>query len=61
MGKEVAVVRKRIDLVSRELKPLGQTCQKKVQHYIITTQEHSMYQTKNHVQSQLKVRRIIVV
>lgn len=30
MKKEVAAVRKRIDLVNRELKSLGQACQKKV-------------------------------
>lgn len=30
MGKEVGVVRKRIDTVKRELKSLGQICQKKV-------------------------------
>ncbi|CAH9148438.1 unnamed protein product [Cuscuta epithymum] len=30
MAKEVAVVRKRIDHVSRELKPIGQTCQRKL-------------------------------
>lgn len=30
MKKEVSVVRKRIDSVNKELKPLGQTCQKKV-------------------------------
>jgi len=28
--KEVATVRKRIDAVNRELKPLGQSCLKKV-------------------------------
>ncbi|RZC82281.1 hypothetical protein C5167_045063 [Papaver somniferum] len=28
--KEVATVRKKIDIVNKELKPLGQTCQKKV-------------------------------
>nr|GMD12603.1 RAB6-interacting golgin like [Ipomoea batatas] len=33
VGKEVAVVRKRIDLISRDLKPLGQTCQKKEREY----------------------------
>ncbi|KAK9266412.1 hypothetical protein L1049_025269 [Liquidambar formosana] len=31
--KEVAVVRKRIDIVNRELKPLGQSCQKKEKEY----------------------------
>lgn len=30
MRKEVAQVRKRIDAVNKELKPLGHTCQKKV-------------------------------
>ncbi|GAU16046.1 hypothetical protein TSUD_339170 [Trifolium subterraneum] len=30
MRKEVAVVRKRIDSVNKELKPLGHTCQKKL-------------------------------
>lgn len=30
MRKEVALVRKRIDSVNKELKPLGHTCQKKV-------------------------------
>nr|GEY05232.1 hypothetical protein [Tanacetum cinerariifolium] len=29
MKKEVSVVRKKIDSVNKELKPLGQTCQKK--------------------------------
>jgi len=30
MRKEVSLVRKRIDSVNKELKPLGHTCQKKV-------------------------------
>lgn len=30
MKKEVGVVRKKIDAVNKELKPLGHTCQKKV-------------------------------
>lgn len=30
MRKEVATVRKKIDAVNKELKPLGHTCQKKV-------------------------------
>jgi hypothetical protein len=33
MKKEVGVVCKRIDTVNKELKPLGQTCQKKVEFY----------------------------
>ncbi|XP_050210482.1 uncharacterized protein LOC126660832 [Mercurialis annua] len=31
--KEVAIVRKKIDMANRELKPLGQTCQKKEKEY----------------------------
>ncbi|KAK4440634.1 hypothetical protein Salat_0398300 [Sesamum alatum] len=31
--KEVAVIRKRIDLINRELKPLGQSCGKKEKEY----------------------------
>lgn len=30
LRKEVAIVRKKIDIANRELKPLGQSCQKKV-------------------------------
>ncbi|KAL8125622.1 uncharacterized protein LOC141720520 isoform X1 [Apium graveolens] len=33
MKKEVGVVRKKIDLVNKELKPLGQACQKKEKEY----------------------------
>ncbi|XP_047973512.1 uncharacterized protein LOC125215968 [Salvia hispanica] len=33
MRKEVAIVRKRIDLINRDLKPLGITCQKKEKEY----------------------------
>jgi len=33
MKKEVSVVRKKIDSVNKELKPLGQTCQKKEKEY----------------------------
>ncbi|XP_059311371.1 uncharacterized protein LOC132599477 [Lycium barbarum] len=32
-GKEVTTVRKKIDLVNRELKPLGQSCQRKEKEY----------------------------
>lgn len=35
MRKEVSVVRKKIDSVNKELKPLGMTCQKKVRYIII--------------------------
>ncbi|KAL0436326.1 UNVERIFIED_CONTAM: tRNA dimethylallyltransferase 2 [Sesamum radiatum] len=33
MRKEVAVIRKRIDLINRDLKPLGQSCRKKEKEY----------------------------
>lgn len=33
MRKEVATVRKKIDIVNKELKPLGQSCQKKEKEY----------------------------
>ena len=33
MRKEVALVRKKIDAVNKELKPLGYTCQKKEKEY----------------------------
>ncbi|GMI89001.1 hypothetical protein like AT2G27740 [Hibiscus trionum] len=33
MRKEVAILRKKVDTVSRELKPLGQTCQRKEREY----------------------------
>ncbi|XP_060183533.1 uncharacterized protein LOC132613507 [Lycium barbarum] len=33
MRKEVAMVRKKIDVVNREIKSLGQTCQKKEKEY----------------------------
>ncbi|XVF69117.1 hypothetical protein PTKIN_Ptkin11bG0055100 [Pterospermum kingtungense] len=33
MRKEVAILRKKIDNVNRELKPLGQSCQKKEREY----------------------------
>ncbi|PHT35277.1 hypothetical protein CQW23_27077 [Capsicum baccatum] len=32
-GKEVTIVRKKVDLVNRELKPLGQSCQRKEKEY----------------------------
>ncbi|XP_022764649.1 uncharacterized protein LOC111309903 [Durio zibethinus] len=33
LRKEVSMVRKKIDMVNRELKPLGQSCQKKEKEY----------------------------
>lgn len=40
MRKEVAAVRKKIDTVNKELKPLGHTCQKKVKLYQYQNFEH---------------------
>jgi len=31
LRKDVAIARKKIDMANKELKPLGQSCQKKVQ------------------------------
>lgn len=36
MRKELANVRKKIDMVNRELKPLGLSCQKKVLHALFS-------------------------
>lgn len=43
MRKEVSVVRKKIDSVNKELKPLGSTVQKKVTFYI--TSVHHEYKS----------------
>lgn len=40
MKKEVAAVRKKIDMANRDLKPLGQSCQKKVFAFIILSSSH---------------------
>ncbi|XAR60102.1 hypothetical protein NMG60_11033352 [Bertholletia excelsa] len=50
MRKDVAVVRKRIDIVNRELKPLGQTCQKKEKEY---REALDAYNEKNREKGQL--------
>ncbi|KAL3520857.1 hypothetical protein ACH5RR_019006 [Cinchona calisaya] len=50
MKKEVAAVRKRIDLVNRELKSLGQACQKKEKEY---KEALEIFQEKNNEKSQL--------
>ncbi|WRX12275.1 RAB6-interacting golgin - like 1 [Theobroma cacao] len=34
LRKEVAMVRKKIDMANRELKPLGQSCQKKISAWV---------------------------
>jgi hypothetical protein len=40
MKKEVAAVRKKIDMANRDLKPLGQSCQKKVFAFMILSSSH---------------------
>ncbi|KAI3992370.1 hypothetical protein MKX01_030091 [Papaver californicum] len=48
--KEVASVRKKIDIVNKELKPLGQTCQKKEKEYKDALEA---FNEKNKVKAQL--------
>ncbi|RZC90243.1 hypothetical protein C5167_028336 [Papaver somniferum] len=48
--KEVATVRKKIDIVNKELKPLGQTCQKKEKEYKDALEA---FNEKNKVKAQL--------
>ncbi|KAI3838849.1 hypothetical protein MKX03_002625 [Papaver bracteatum] len=48
--KEVASVRKKIDMVNKELKPLGQTCQKKEKEYKDALEA---FNEKNKVKAQL--------
>ncbi|KAF2321652.1 hypothetical protein GH714_000916 [Hevea brasiliensis] len=50
LRKEVSIVRKRIDAVNRELKPLGQTCQKKEREY---KEALEAFNEKNKEKSQL--------
>ncbi|KAA8550208.1 hypothetical protein F0562_001892 [Nyssa sinensis] len=50
MGKEVAIVRKKIDVVNRELKPLGLSCQKKEKEYKDTLEA---FNEKNKEKAQL--------
>ncbi|CAI9091301.1 OLC1v1026285C1 [Oldenlandia corymbosa var. corymbosa] len=50
MKKEVAAVRKRIDIVNRELKSLGQTCQKKEKEY---KEVFDVFQEKTNEKAQL--------
>ncbi|WRX31593.1 RAB6-interacting golgin - like 4 [Theobroma cacao] len=44
MRKEVANVRKKIDTVNRELKPLGQSCQKKVKNIVFIMNYYTVYE-----------------
>ncbi|XP_073023686.1 uncharacterized protein [Primulina eburnea] len=50
MRKEVAIIRKRIDLINRELKPLGLSCQKKEKEY---KEAIEAFNEKNREMSQL--------
>nr|XP_023887791.1 uncharacterized protein LOC111999918 [Quercus suber]XP_023897196.1 uncharacterized protein LOC112009078 [Quercus suber] len=50
MRKEVAVVRKKIDMANRDLKPLGQSCQKKEKEY---KEALEAFQEKNKEKTQL--------
>ncbi|GMY23349.1 isoform 4 of rab6-interacting golgin [Fagus crenata] len=50
MRKEVAIVRKKIDMANRDLKPLGQSCQKKEKEY---KEALEAFQEKNKEKSQL--------
>ena len=34
MRKDISMIRKKIDLINKELKPLGHSCQKKVKYHI---------------------------
>ena len=43
MRKEVSLVRKKIDAVNKELKPLGHTCQKKVDIFLILIKRQFIY------------------
>ncbi|XP_075085098.1 uncharacterized protein LOC107780825 [Nicotiana tabacum] len=50
MRKEVAMVRKKIDVVNREIKSLGQTCQKKEKEY---REVLEVFNEKNNEKTQL--------
>ncbi|KAI3987098.1 hypothetical protein MKX01_036888 [Papaver californicum] len=56
--KEVASVRKKIDIVNKELKPLGQTCQKKEKEYKDALEA---FNEKNKVKAQLVGRLMELV
>ncbi|GFZ17806.1 RAB6-interacting golgin like [Actinidia chinensis var. chinensis] len=58
MRKEVAIVRKRVDIVNRELKPLGQTCQKKEKEY---KEALEVFNEKNREKAQLLAKLMELV
>ncbi|XP_075521283.1 uncharacterized protein LOC142554499 [Primulina tabacum] len=58
MRKEVAIIRKRIDLINRELKPLGLGCQKKEKEY---KEAIEAFNEKNREKSQLICKLVELV
>ncbi|KAL0460764.1 UNVERIFIED_CONTAM: hypothetical protein Slati_0703600 [Sesamum latifolium] len=58
MRKEVAIVRKRIDLINRDLKPLGLSCQKKEKEY---KEALEAFNEKNREKGQLVAKLVELV
>ncbi|KAF5447559.1 hypothetical protein F2P56_033105 [Juglans regia] len=58
MRKEVGLIRKRIDVVNKELKPLGQNCQKKEREY---REALEAFNEKNKEKSQLVTKLMEMV
>ncbi|KAI3470590.1 hypothetical protein Pfo_027253 [Paulownia fortunei] len=58
MRKEVAIVRKRIDLANRDLKSLGQICQKKEKEY---KEAMEAFQEKNNEKAQMTTTLVELV
>ncbi|KAK6144673.1 hypothetical protein DH2020_021493 [Rehmannia glutinosa] len=58
MRKEVAIVRKKIDLANRDLKSLGNICQKKEKEY---KEAMEVFQEKNNEKSQLTTTLVELV
>ncbi|XP_040993554.1 uncharacterized protein LOC121240224 [Juglans microcarpa x Juglans regia] len=56
--REVALVRKRIDVINKELKPLGQSCQKKEREY---KEALEAFNEKNREKSQLVTKLMELV
>ncbi|KAK7324878.1 hypothetical protein VNO77_28779 [Canavalia gladiata] len=58
MRREIAIVRKKIDTVNKELKPLGQTCQRKEREY---TEALEVFNEKNREKAQLVTKLVELV
>ncbi|CAK9134781.1 unnamed protein product [Ilex paraguariensis] len=58
MRKEVAIVRKKIDVINRDLKSLGQSCQKKEREYKEALQ---VFHEKNNEKAQLTTTLVEMV